>query len=90
VDAAPKITAVRGALVPGSPTTLTVKGSGFESGLTVTTSIDGATVGSVTSLTSTQFQVSVTAPVGTAPGAYTLTVTNPDGGRVNVAKLVVS
>jgi hypothetical protein len=87
----PKVTSISGPLAPGAKTTVTVKGSGFETGLAVTTNITGATVGSITSVTSTSFSVSITVPSGTAPGStYKLTVTNPDGGKVTYSKLAVS
>jgi uncharacterized membrane protein len=56
----------------------------------VATDITGATVGAVSSFTSTSFNVAITVPSGTAAGDYSLTVTNPDGGKVSSTKLAVS
>jgi hypothetical protein len=86
----PKVTTIKKSLVPGATTTITVKGAYFENGLTVSTSIPGATTGTVTAVTSTSFSVSVTVPAGTAAGDYDLTVTNPGGGTTTYAKLGVS
>jgi hypothetical protein len=69
---------------------VTVKGTGFQTGLQVTTPIPGATVGAVGSLTATSFTVPITVPSGTASGNYSLTVTNPDGGKATFTKLAVS
>jgi uncharacterized membrane protein len=49
-------------------------------GLTVTTKIPGATVGAISNVTATSFQVSITVPSGTTAGVYSITVTIPDHG----------
>jgi hypothetical protein len=91
VDAAPTISGVSAPLAPGATTTITVTGTGFQSGLQVTTDIAGATVGSITSQTATSFKVPITVPGGTPAGSnYTLTVTNPDGGTATYTALTVS
>jgi len=87
----PKVKSVSGPLAPGAQTTVTVTGTGFETGLAVTTNIPGATVGSITSVTATSFSVSITVLSGTAAkSTYKLTVTNPDGGTGSYSKLTVS
>jgi hypothetical protein len=74
-----------------------VTGTGFIAGIKgvpgskVTTNIAGATVAPPTGVTSTSFHVTITVPSGTAASStYTLTVTNPDGGRVTYGNLSVS
>lgn len=89
IDALPKVTGVSPALVAGVTTTVTVRGTGFQVGLTVGTNISGATVGTPTDVTATSFQVSFTVPAGTAPGTYEISVTNPDGGKGSASKLRV-
>jgi hypothetical protein len=91
IDALPTIGSISAPLVPGTATTVTVKGTGFQSGLAVTTNITGAVVGSITSVTATSFKVVITAPSGTPAGStYQLKVTNPDGGAATFKKLNVS
>jgi fibronectin-binding autotransporter adhesin len=82
VDAAPKITKILPVPVHGATTGLTVTGSGFQAGLVVSSTVTGATFGAVTGQTATTFSIQITIPVTTAPGAYTITVVNPDGGKV--------
>jgi hypothetical protein len=90
IDAPPTITSVSGGpLAPGATTTVTVGGTGFQTGLQVTTTIPGATVGIIGSPSATSFTVPITVPSGTATGNYALTVTNPDGGKVTFKKLSV-
>jgi hypothetical protein len=48
----------------------------------VTSTVPGATFGAVSGQTATTFGVSITIPGSTTAGTYTLTVTNPDGGKV--------
>ena len=83
IDARPTITTVSPVPAAGATTPLTVVGTGFQSGLVVTSTVPGATFGAVSGQSATTFQVSITVPVGTTPGSYVLTVTNPDGGKVN-------
>jgi len=72
--------------------TLTLSGSGFQAGLVVTLglpgggslTIPGAQVGSVSAVS---FQV---VAIFALPGTYTLQVSNPDGGKSNVASFQVS
>jgi uncharacterized membrane protein len=82
IDARPTITTISPGPVPGATTTLTVTGTGFQSGLAVKSTVPGATFGSVSDQSATSFQIPITIPAGTARGTYTLTVTNPDGGAV--------
>jgi hypothetical protein len=49
--------------------------------LVVTSTVTGATFSAVRSQTATAFDVSITIPASTKAGSYTLTVTNPDGGK---------
>jgi outer membrane protein assembly factor BamB len=81
VDAHPSISKLSpDSIAAGDTATLTVTGAHFVSGLTVNTSISGATVGTPTDVTSTSLSVTVTVPSGTASGTYLLRVVNPDGG----------
>lgn len=76
VNPPPTITSVTGnPVVVGQAKTLTVNGTGFQSGLTVTASNGTWTVGTVTatSVTLTNFKA-------TSTGADVLTIKNPDGG----------
>jgi polyvinyl alcohol dehydrogenase (cytochrome) len=82
IDAAPKITSITPQPAVGATTPVTVNGSGFQSGLVVTSTVPGATFGAVSGQTATTFGVSITIPGSTTAGTYTLTVTNPDGGKV--------
>jgi hypothetical protein len=71
-----------------SSQTLTIAGSGFQSGLTVQLSCAWATtVGTATVSGSTQIQVPVT--VGTTAGACTVKVVNPNNQASNTASLQV-
>jgi hypothetical protein len=67
----------------GAAGTVTFTGTNFESGaVTVKFTGPGTTVkaSAVTVLNSTTVTAKVTVPTGSALGAYTVTVTNPDGG----------
>jgi hypothetical protein len=81
IDAAPKPTSVAPSPVHGTMTNVTVTGTGFQAGLSVTTTIPGATLGAPASVTATSFQIQITVPGGTAPATYKLSVTNPDFGK---------
>jgi len=84
VDPHPVISKLTPNTIPnGTTATVVVSGSNFVSGLRVTTTIPGATVGTVTNVTSTSFSVPVTVAAGTAAGSYTLRVINPDNGAVS-------
>lgn len=67
-------------IASGTTTEITVTGTNFVSGFSVSTTIPGATVGTPTNVTSKSFEVSVTVPSATGSGNYLLKVTNPDGG----------
>jgi fibronectin-binding autotransporter adhesin len=82
VDHAPHITTIVPVPAHGASTVLTVNGNGFQPGLVVTSTVPGATFGAVTGQTATKFFIQITIPGTTAPGAYKITVTNPDGGKV--------
>jgi outer membrane protein assembly factor BamB len=82
VDAHPTISELSPAsIASGATATISVTGTNFVSGLTVATTIPGATVGTPTSVTSTSLSVTVTVPAGTASGKYQLRVFNPDRGE---------
>jgi hypothetical protein len=68
--------------------TLTIAGSGFAAGAKVTASYSGGSSNlSVTSLSATQIQATVT--TGAAAGAWSITVANPAGPASNAASLSV-
>jgi subtilase family serine protease len=68
--------------------TLTITGSGFAAGAKVTASYSGGSSNlSVTSLSATQIQATVT--TGAAAGAWSITVANPAGPVSNTASLSV-
>lgn len=70
----------------GTTGPITITGTGFQSGATVTS--PGATI-TVTSVSSTQIDASVTAPNGNGhTGLYNLTVTNSCGSSVTVGNAV--
>ena len=90
IDPHPAISKLTPNTIPnGTTATVVVSGSNFVSGLRVTTTIPGATVGTPANITSTSFSVSVTVAAGTAAGSYSLRVINPDngvgGGQIKVA-----
>ncbi len=75
----------------GANQVVTVTGTGFENGLTVTMGLPGS--GSTTisgsqiqSVTATSFQMTVTFG---ATGTYTLRVSNPDGGQSTIFEFIV-
>jgi hypothetical protein len=78
----PAITSVSPTTVgAGATKTLTITGTGFVAGATVSIDTGAGTFQSVTANTGTQITVPFT---GGIPGFYTLAVTNPDGGRATV------
>jgi outer membrane protein assembly factor BamB len=81
IDQRPLITSIKpGTILNGTTQVISVTGSNFVAGLTVTTNIPGATVGALSQFSSTFFKVPVTVPAGTPAGSYVFKVTNPDGG----------
>jgi outer membrane protein assembly factor BamB len=81
IDPGPAISNLTPNSIPnGTTATVVVSGSNFVSGLKVTTTIPGATVGTPANVTSTSFSVPVTVAAGTAAGSYSLKVINPDHG----------
>lgn len=62
------------------PTTVTITGTGFQSGATVAVSGTGVTAGTVSYVSATSLTVPLTVAADAAAGARTLTVTNPDTG----------
>jgi hypothetical protein len=84
----PQITSVLPNTVgSGSTQTLTITGSAFVAGATVSIDTGAGTFQSVISNTGTQITVPFTAAT---PGSYTLAVTNPDGGRATVPLTVTA
>ena len=80
-----------GPLIHGATTTITVKGANYQPGLTVATSIPGATGTSVTGVTATSFKMTVTVPSTAGLGKeYRITVVNPDGGTGYLSGLTVA
>jgi hypothetical protein len=71
-----------------SAQTLTIAGSGFQSGLQVVLGCTGATVGTVSLSGSTQIQLSVN--VGTSARTCTVQVVNSNGSASNTVSLQVS
>jgi hypothetical protein len=67
-------------LARGSATTVTLTGSGFQSGATVAIS-NWVTVSEVNVVSADTITMKVTVPATTATGARTITITNPDGGK---------
>lgn len=107
VNSAPTITSISPAtIVQGQTVTLTVSGSGFNNamgsgafGVTFSSATDGTplTVGSITSVTATSFNVSVSAlnpntqvasPGSVTAGAFNATVTNSDGGNSTASNVL--
>jgi type II secretory pathway pseudopilin PulG len=82
----PTITSVtRNNVGSGSTQTLTISGSSFVAGATVSIDTGAGVFSSVTSNTGTVITVPFTA---SAAGFYTLAVTNPDGGRATTSLTV--
>ncbi len=67
------------------PTTVTINGTGFQSGATVTFSGAGITTGAVTFVSATQLTVPVTVAANATAAAGNVTVTNPDTGTATAA-----
>ena len=67
------------------PRDITLTGTGFESGATVTFGGSGITVNAVSG-SGTSLTANVTVDGNAAPGARAVTVTNPDGGTAQKAK----
>jgi len=90
VDPGPTVTSANPpSLARGSTTTVTVSGSNFVSGATLSIS-GGVSVSNVTWVSSSSITAKVTVPSGAATGARTVTVTNPDGGRGSSVCLTVT
>jgi hypothetical protein len=81
IDRAPRPRAVSPRPPHGNTTTVTVTGSDFKTGLSVNTTITGATLGPPTNITATSFQIAITVPAADSPGDYKLIVINRDHGR---------
>lgn len=79
----PTITSITPATIAvGASATLTITGTQFLSGATVSIDTGGGTFGTISSNSGTQIVVPFTASSGAAPGStYAIYVTNPDGGR---------
>jgi outer membrane protein assembly factor BamB len=80
VDDAPAVTSASPDSVPqGESAALTLTGTHFQSGATVTSSA-GITFSGTTFVSSTELTTTATAASSVAAGTYNLVVTNPDGG----------
>jgi hypothetical protein len=66
----------------GSTTTMTLTGTGFEQGATVTVSGKGVLLSSVVVNSYTSITASVTVKASAKAGTRTITVTNPDGASI--------
>jgi len=90
VDPAPTVTsAAPASMAPGASATVTISGSNFAPGATVSISA-GVGVSNVKVVSSSSITATVTVPSGAAAGARTVTVTNPDGGRGSSACFTVT
>lgn len=80
VTAAPTVTSTSPTSMTQAtgPTTITINGTGFESGATVAFSGTGITLGAVSYVSATQLTVPVTVAANATTGAINVTVTNPD------------
>jgi outer membrane protein assembly factor BamB len=86
IDPHPVLTKLSPNTIPnGTTAQITVTGSNFVTGLNVTVTIPGATVGTPTQVTATSFTVPVTVASGTTPGTYTFKVINPDRGAATTS-----
>ncbi|HEX4428526.1 MAG TPA: type II secretion system protein, partial [Frankiaceae bacterium] len=64
----------------GSTNTMTISGSGFQSGSIVTIPVTAGTISGVPTITANTITVTFNAAsTGSAPGSWAVTVTNPDG-----------
>jgi outer membrane protein assembly factor BamB len=90
IDPHPIVGQISPSSIEVGTTTVDVSGSQFISGLTVSTSIPGATLGAPANVTGTFFSVAVTVPSGTTPGTYVFEVTNPDGGTGSALITVIN
>jgi len=66
----------------GSTTTMTLTGTGFEQGATVTLSGKGVLLSSVVVNSYTSITATVTVKASAKAGTHTITVTNPDGASI--------
>jgi trimeric autotransporter adhesin len=76
----PTVTGASPALQQGTSGTVTVTGTGFQSGATVAISGTGVTPGTATFVSGTTLTVPVTVAANAAQGNRNVTVTNPDTG----------
>jgi hypothetical protein len=83
VNAGPAVTSVSPTSVArGQATTVDILGSTFNSGVTVTISGTGVTVGTVTRVDATHLRVVLTVAATATTGPCSLTITNTDAGKV--------
>jgi hypothetical protein len=73
-----------------SPQTLTINGSGFAAGATVSMFYSGGTVVTPTIASSSGTQIAATVNVGTTARTWTVQVVNPGGAASNTATLAVT
>jgi uncharacterized repeat protein (TIGR01451 family) len=80
VDPKPKASSATPPVPHGTSQDVTVTGTNFVAGLTVSTTAKGITFGTPQSVTPTSFVVTVTVASTKPAGKFALVVTNPDGG----------
>ena len=94
VGAAPIITSVTptGVVAGAAAVTVTIAGSGFVTGTTVTSSTPLLTIGAVTVVSANEITFTASGPTinGTANVGVTLSVTNPDGGVATDSSFAIS
>lgn len=83
----PTVTAASPPVPQGQTVEVAIGGTNFLATPVVTTTIPGATVGTVTFVSAAEVRAVVTVPLSTAAGTYGVSVTNPDGqgASANVA-----
>lgn len=82
VDAAPTITSVSpsSARRDGQPHSVTITGTGFQTGAVLTFSGTGITIGTSGTSNATTYTATITVATTAATGGRNVTITNPDGG----------
>ena len=66
---------------PGTAVPVTISGTGFVAGSTVSLSLTGVTASNVSVVSTSQITATLTIAAGATAGASDLTVTNPNGGK---------
>ncbi len=89
VTPAPVVSTVSGTVVAGGTVPVTLGGSGFQSGVAVSSLLPGVVFGTPTAVAPTSVTVPVTVRANATNGTYGISVTNPDGGTVACATCLV-